>query len=313
MRYRQLGHTELEVSEICFGTWPISGHAMGKVDEQDAKAVINHAVDLGINFFDTADYYGFGYAEELLAKTLGPLGDKVIITTKGGTEWDSSGNTRINLSPEYITRACEDSLRRLQKDTIDLYQLHWPDPNTPFDQTMKALRTLVDSGKVRYIGVSNFSVDQISEAEEYLPIVSNQMEYSMLRRSCEGDMIPFCTEHDISFLPYKVLGRGMLTGKFKDQPVFQEGDWRNKDPMFQGSSFQKGSLLVQQLKPIAESHGGTTSQLAIAWVLRLPIVASVVVGAKSAQQIEESCQGIGWDLSENDINEINECLNLATS
>jgi aryl-alcohol dehydrogenase-like predicted oxidoreductase len=312
MKYRQIKHTDLIISEVGFGTWPISGHGMGEVDEQKAIETILHAVELGINFFDTADMYGFGYAEELLAKTLGAKIKDLVIATKVGNEWDAAGNLRSNLQPDYIIQACENSLRRLKLETIDLYQLHKPDPDTPIEKTMQALLTLIESGKIRYVGLSNFSVEQLSEARRYLPIVSNQVEYSMLERSIEHQMIPYCTENEISILPYKVLGRGLLTGKFKELPVFSKGDWRASDAEFQEERFREILEIVDQLKPIAEAYDSTLSQLAAAWVLRLAPVASVIVGAKNAQQIEESCGRSPLNLKANDLYQIEQILNQLT-
>lgn len=312
MRYRTIKHTDLTISEVGFGTWPISGHGMGEVDEQKAMETIHHAVELGITFFDTADMYGFGYAEELLAKTLGAKIKDFVIATKVGNEWDALGNLRSNLQPDYIIQACENSLRRLKLEAIDLYQLHIPDPNTPIEKTMEALSTLRESGKIRYVGLSNFSVEQLSEARRYLPIVSNQIEYSMLERSIEHEMIPYCTENEISILPYKVLGRGLLTGKFKELPIFSIGDWRASDPEFQEERFGEIMKIVDQLKPIAEAYSVTLSELATAWVLRLATVASVIVGAKHPKQIEESCGRSPLNLKDNDLYKIEEILNQLT-
>jgi aryl-alcohol dehydrogenase-like predicted oxidoreductase len=305
MQYRFLSQTELKVSEIAFGTWPISGHGMGRVDEQEAIATIHKAIDQGITFFDTADMYGFGYAEELLARAIPPSErNGIVITTKVGMEWDDAGNLRRNLKPEYILRACEDSLRRLKTDTIDLYQIHWPDPETPFEETAEALQKLVWDGKVRYIGVSNFSVLEMERALSYLPIVSNQLEYSLIKRDIEMDIIPFCIENQISVLPYKVLGRGILTGKFNKIPVFEENDWRTKETYFQQEVFNQTSTKVTELKAVANKYNVSPGQTAIAWSLRLPIVASVIVGVKKPDQIEESCGGTGWQLQQEHIDKL---------
>lgn len=301
MRYRKLLQTELKVSEICFGTWPISGHGMGKVNETDAQHTINRAIELGVNFFDTADMYGFGYAEALLGRTLGSVKEDVIIATKVGLEWDDKGNLRRNLQADYVIRACEDSLRRLQADKIDLYQLHWPDPDTPMNETMEALSQLVDSGKVRYIGVSNFSFEQMEEASRYLPIVSNQIEYSLLDRTAETEILPYAVKEKVSILPYKVLGRGILTGKLKEPPIFEKGDWRSEEDIFQKDRLLRSLERVEQLKPIAAVYGCTVSQLAIAWALRFEHIPSVIIGAKRPHQIEESCSGSGISLSSSDI------------
>jgi len=308
MEYRSLKNTDLQVSSIGFGTWPISGHGMGPVNEQKSADTIRHALELGINFFDTADMYGFGYAEELLSRTLGEKRKEVVIATKVGLEWDDAGNLRRNLRPDYIVQACENSLRRLRLDHIDLYQLHWPDPDTPIEETMVALQKLVDAGKVRYVGVSNFSEAQLSEARKHLPVCSNQIEYSMLERSPEEKVIPYCSQNDIGILAYKALGRGLLTGRYQKRPVFAEGDWRKDDPEFQEERFAEILDIVNRLKPIADSYGVTLSQLATAWVLRLPVVASVIVGARQPEQLEESSRGALIDFKDEDLAAIENIL-----
>lgn len=296
MRYRKLKQTNLEVSEIGFGTWPISGHGMGKVDERDSENTIFRAIEMGVNFFDTADMYGFGYAEELVGRFVTSSFKDMIIATKVGLEWDNHGNLRRNLQADYVIRACEDSLKRLKTDKIDLYQLHWPDPDTPIEETMEALRKLVDSGKVRYVGVSNFSVEQIEEASQCMPIVSNQIEYHLLDRTAENTVIPHAYENEVSILPYKVLGRGILTGKFKGISQFEKGDWRSEEDIFQKNQLRQSLERVDQLKPIAASCGCTVSQLVIAWTLRWEHVPSVIIGAKRPDQMEESCLGSGITL-----------------
>lgn len=301
MRYRHLKNTELKISAISFGTWPISGHGMGSVNQQKAVDTIHRAVELGINFFDTADMYGFGYAEELLAKTLGNKRKEVVIATKVGLEWDNAGNLRKNLRPEYIIRACEDSLRRLKLERIDLYQLHWPDPDTPIEETVGALQKLIAAGKIRYVGVSNFSVSLLSEVLKNMPVCSNQIEYSMLERSPEKEVIPYCAQQEVSILAYKVLERGLLTGRYTSLPSFAEGDWRKEDPKFQGEYFANIQSIVHQLKPIADSYGCTLSQLATAWALRLADTATVIVGAKQPEQLEESCGGAAIDICQEDL------------
>jgi aryl-alcohol dehydrogenase-like predicted oxidoreductase len=304
MRYRKWNGTELVVSEVCFGTWPISGHGMGKVDEKDACSTISRAVEMGVNFFDTADMYGFGYAEELLGRYV-TSNKEAIIATKVGLEWDAKGNLRNNLQGDYIIQACEASLKRLKVDAIHLYQLHWPDPDTPLEETMAALQKLVDAGKVRYVGVSNFSAEQLEEASRYMPIASNQIEYLLLDRRAEDDVIPYAAQKGISILPYKVLGRGILTGKFKGTVQFEKGDWRSEEDIFQQEQLQRSLEGVEQLKPIAARYGCTVSQLVIAWTLRWEHVPSVIIGAKRPDQIAESCLSSGIDLSPECVEEIN--------
>ncbi|MUG71975.1 hypothetical protein GNP93_14990 [Paenibacillus validus] len=305
MNYNYINKTELKVSEIGFGTWPISGHGMGSADEQQSLHTLFHARDRGVNFFDTADMYGFGYAETLLGKVFKHHKDDVIIATKVGMQWDNQGNLRKNLRADYIRQACEDSLKRLQTDRIDLYQLHWPDPETPLEETMEALSRLVDQGKVRYVGVSNFSVEEMKEAGKYLPLVSNQIEYSLLERSPENEVIPYASKGQISILPYKILGRGILTGKFKGVAHFEKGDWRSEEEIFKQEQLAKSLAAVEQLRPIAESYGCSISQLVIAWALRWDMVPSVIIGARRPEQISESCADLNFSLHTEHISQIN--------
>jgi aryl-alcohol dehydrogenase-like predicted oxidoreductase len=318
MIYRKLGNTDLELSEIGFGCWAMGG-GWGKTDDKDSIAAARRALDLGINLFDTADVYGFGHSEEVLAKALGKRRKNAIIATKGGLVWDEHGCLFRSGSRHHLINAVEASLKRLKTDYIDLYQIHWPDPNTPLEITMKVMDDLVKSGKVRYIGVSNFTRKQMKECLKVRQINSLQPPYNMFMRDIEKDF-SFCKRNGIGIVTYGPLAYGLLTGKFTKESEFPETDWRSgrlfPDPgdwqyhidLFHGKQFKKNLSIVEGLKKIAKKLGKTVGQLSIAWVLSSPEVTSAIVGAKRPSQLEENAGGSGWKLSKEEKIKINELL-----
>ncbi len=305
MEYRFLGNSDLEVSTICFGCWAIGKWGWGNdVDDANSIAAIHRALDLGINFFDTADVYGRGHSEEILAKALGRRRKEVIIATKVGNRWDESGRIWGDLSREYILKAVDDSLRRLQTEVIDLYQVHRPDENTPICETMEALLECVKAGKVRYIGLSNQTPEQIREYLKYGPVVSLQPPLNLLYRYAEVQLLPLCQEKNIGVIPYSPLARGLLTGKY-DRPVsFPEGDFRRDYFLFMGEAFARNIKIVKALQKYAEAAGRPVSHLAIAWILAHPAVTSAIVGAKRPKQIEETAGAFDWKLGQDELKAI---------
>ncbi|NOY76737.1 MAG: aldo/keto reductase [Calditrichaeota bacterium] len=309
MDYRQLGTSDLKISDIGFGTWAIGARGWGNVNDEDSIAAIRRAMDLEINFFDTADVYGRGHAEDVLARALGNRRKEVILATKVGNRWSSDGSrVWADLSPAYIRQAVEDSLRRLQTDVIDLYQIHRPDPKTPVADTMGILLDLVKEGKIRYIGTSNLNPDQLREYLSYGPVVSLQPILNLLARHTEVQLLPLCQEKNVGVVVYSPMAMGLLTGKY-DRPVqFAPGDFRAANFLFQGKTFERNIAIVNALKVFAEERGFTVAQLAVAWVLAHPAVTSAICGAKRPEQIEETVRAFEWKLSHEELIQIDKIV-----
>ncbi len=285
MELRALGSKGPRVSVIGFGAWAMGGRGWGAVDDDETIAAVQRSIDLGSTFVDTAEAYGDGHSEELIGRALQGRRQDVFLATKvRGSD----------LSRKHIMEAIDDSLRRLQTDYVDLYQLHWPDEKTPIEESMKALDDLVAVGKVRYVGVSNFDVALMTRALEVRHIDSLQPVYSMLNRSIEKEILPFCQENGIGTVVYSPMAKGLLTGKYKPDATFPSGDVRATDPLFQGERFQRNLELVETLKPMAEAHGVTVAQVALNWTLQNPAVTVSIAGAKRPEQVEENVGGQGW-------------------
>jgi aryl-alcohol dehydrogenase-like predicted oxidoreductase len=312
MEYRKLG--ELEVSVIGYGAWGIGGAPFWRT-EGDKKSIasIKKSFDLGINFFDTAPVYGFGHSEELIGKALKPVRDKVILATKCGLRWgkESLSSLRKDASRKSILEEIDLSLKRLDTDRIDLYQVHWPDAETTQQETMETLLEIQEQGKIRCIGVSNYSAAQIKECIKYGKIVSLQPEYSLLAREIEKETVSLCIEHGIGIIAYSPLSSGVLTGKYDKDTKFK--DWRSKGIIgtFTGEGFVENISKVDQLKEIAGVEGKTCGQTAINWVLRQPGLATAVVGVKNSAQVEENLKAIGWQPSIENDKKIEEIFALA--
>jgi aryl-alcohol dehydrogenase-like predicted oxidoreductase len=303
MEYRTLGRTDLHVSRLAFGCEPLGGTDWGRVDEDQVIEAVMKALDHGINLFDTADVYGLGHSEEILAKALGSRRRDVIISTKFGINWQKSiGQTRSNTfrdsSPRRVVEALEQSLRRLQLDCIPLYFVHWPDPNTTINDTMEAMLRCRDAGKIRCIGLSNFPLNLIREADQIADLAAVQLGYSVLDHESGAEVRTFCREHKIGILAYGTLAQGLLTGKFNSSTVFGENDRRARLPHFQTGELTKNLKAVDRLREVGKSRDRSPAEVAIRWVLDDPAVSCAIVGAKTPEQVETNAGSFGWCLSQ---------------
>lgn len=309
MKFNILGKTELNVSVIGFGAWGIGGYPFWnhEGDKKSERAILK-AFDCGINFYDTAPVYGFGHSEELLGKTLNSIRDEIIIATKAGLVWDKPKVSCItrNCTRESILSEIDLSLKRLKTDWIDLYQIHWPDTETSHTETVEALLELQQKGKIRYFGVSNYSIGQMSECLDIAPLPSLQTQYSLLDRKIENEIIPFCLENDIGILAYSPLASGVLTGKYDKKTQFT--DWRSKNLLrdFSGEAYECDINKVEKLKEIASKTNETCARLAIKWLISQPAVTSTLVGVKNEKQIAENILGVDLPLENIYFDEINE-------
>lgn len=307
MKTRKLGWTDLNLSVIGLGTWAIGGGGWqwgwGPQDDQESIAAISRALELGVNWIDTAAVYGLGHSEEIVGRAVEGLREKPIIATKCGLVWDNNGNISNRLKEESIRAEVEASLKRLRVDVIDLYQIHWPIPDEDIEEAWGAIADIVKEGKVRYAGVSNFSVEQLERIRTIHPIASLQPPYNMIRREAEEGLLEYCAEHNIGVITYSPMERGLLAGKFTKERVqnLPEDDHRRRDSRFQEPELSANLELVEGLRGIAEKRGRTVGQLAIAWILRRPEVTAAIVGARHPYQIEETVLAGDWALSEEDI------------
>ncbi len=305
------GRTGLEVTPIAFGTWQLGGD-WGDYDEREAIAAIRHARGLGINLFDTAQAYGFGVSERLLGEALHDElrahREEIVLATKGGLRMDSEHGLVRDCSPAWLRQGVEGSLRNLGVERIDLYQVHWPDPNVPFAETGWVLEELREEGKIAHVGVSNFSARQMVELECSCPVESVQPPYHLFRREIERDVLPYACEQDIGVLVYGPLAHGLLTGAMDADTTFADDDWRSRSELFAGEAFARNLQTVAELERFASERDWSLSQLAIAWTLAHPAVHVAIVGARSAAHIEDSVGALEVRLSEEDMREIDDIM-----
>ena len=306
MKTRKLGYSDLELTEVGFGAWAIGGEwkfGWGPQDDKEAITGIQRAVELGVNWIDTAAIYGLGHSEELVGKAVESFRDDVIIATKCSIVFDDKGNTSNSLKRETIIRECEDSLRRLNMDWIDLYQIHWPMDEERIEEGWEAIAGLIAKGKIKYGGVSNFNLSHLERAQGISPIASLQPPYSMMRREVEGEIFDYCEEKQIGVVAYSPMQCGLLTGSF-DMDRVAESDWRRQAEEFKEPNLSVNLTFADELKPIAQKYGKSVAQLAIAWVLRLDVVTSAIVGSRRPSQIEETIGGAGWKIEDDDLETI---------
>jgi aryl-alcohol dehydrogenase-like predicted oxidoreductase len=320
MQTRQLGNSDLHITPVGFGAWALGGSgwqfSWGAQNDSDSTSAIHRALELGINWIDTAAVYGLGHSEEVVGRAVkGWSGSKPYIFTKCGLRWDSAGTVQKVLNKESIREEAENSLRRLQVNAIDLYQIHWPpDPDSP--QLEEAWTTLADlkrEGKVRWIGVSNFNVKQLRRAKAIAPITSLQPQYSLINRSAEEDILPYCLREGIGVIVYSPMASGLLTGSMTHERAAKlpKDDWRSSDPEFREPKLSRNLELVDRLREIGQRHNRLPGEVAIAWTLRNPAVTAAIVGARNARQANGVMRAGELRLSDKEVNEIEELLEPA--
>ncbi|MBD2676788.1 MULTISPECIES: aldo/keto reductase [Nostoc] len=310
MQTKQLGNSELHITPIGFGAWAIGGgdwaFGWGTQDDEESMAAINRALDLGVNWIDTAAIYGLGHSEEVVAKALKGRGDRPYIFTKCSMIWDENRKIGNSLKADSIRREVEASLRRLDIETIDLYQIHWPNPDPEIEEGWTTLAKLKDEGKVRYIGVSNFNVQQLQRAQNIAPVTSLQPPYSLVKPNVENEILPFCKENNIGVIVYSPMQSGLLTGKMTPERVanFPDDDWRRNSSEFQEPRLSRNLKLVEVLRHIGEKHGRSPGEVAIAWTLNNPAVTAAIVGGRNPQQVEGIIGAGDFRLNQQELDEI---------
>ncbi|HET7480758.1 MAG TPA: aldo/keto reductase [Rubrobacteraceae bacterium] len=313
MKQRTLGSQGLVVSELGLGCMGMS-EFYGTPDEDESIATIHRALELGINFLDTADMYGPFTNEKLVGKAIADRRDDVVLATKFGNERGEDGaRLGINGRPEYVRRACDDSLKRLGIDYIDLYYQHRVDPDTPVEETWGAMKELVEAGKVRYLGISEAAPDTIRKAHAVHPVTALQTEYSLWSRDPEDEILPTVRELGIGFVAYSPLGRGFLTGQFEKFEDLPEGDYRRSSPRFQGENFEKNLQMVERVREIAEEKGATPGQLALAWLLAQGDDIVPIPGTKRRKYLEENAAAVDIELTDEDLARIEEAAPVGSA
>ncbi len=311
MQEVRLGRTDLVVSKIALGTWSYGGE-WGAVDADAATRTITGAVDLGINFFDSAQAYGFGAAEQILGDALWPWlrRDEVVIATKGGLRPEGGGLVR-DTSKEWLREGVDASLRSLRTDYIDLYQVHWPDVSTPAAETGAVLQELVAQGKIRYVGVSNYDVAQLAELRRFVAVDTVQPPYHLFRQDIEMDLLPYCAEHEIGVLVYGALAHGLLTGSMTPDTTFAADDWRSRSPDFAGQTFAANLAVIADLEVFAAERDLSLPELAVAWTLAHPAVDVALVGARTPDHLRDSIAAADVKLEDEDLWEIERIVSSA--
>ncbi len=311
MKRKRLGNTDMEITPVGFGSWAIGGgnweFGWGPQDDNKAIAAIQHEIELGVNWIDTAAVYGLGHSEELVAEAVKNMDPKPYIFTKCTLAWDENRVVHSNHTRASIFRECEASLRRLRTDVIDLYQVHWPtDTEDGNDEAWQAMSDLKKEGKVRYIGVSNFNVSQMKRAMRIAPISSLQPPYSLINRAIEDDILPFCEKNNIGVIVYSPMGAGMLTGAMTRERIanFPSDDWRRKNKNFLAPRLDHNLEIADKLKEVGKRHGRSAGEVAIAWTLRHTAVTAAIVGGRSPEQVDGIIGAMEFRLDKKEIREI---------
>ena len=303
-----LGAQGPTISRLGMGCWALGGHGWGKVDVNDALRAVSCAADNGVTFFDTADAYGLGLSEELLAKALGKSRNDVVIATKGGVRWNSRREVWTDISPSYLRRAVEASLRRLHLEQIPLYYLHKPDGVTLVQDSVAALERLREDGKIGAIGLANFSTGQLTDALQVAPVSAVQVRFNLFDRSVCRELLGICTRHAITVVAWGALADGLLTGKFSAETRFPDDDHRSRMSEFEGEAFLNNLATVASLERLAASRGRKVSQLALRWVLDRAKVTCSLFGAKTDTQVMQNLGADGWNLTEEELATIDDLV-----
>ncbi len=312
MQTRQLGDSPVHVTPIIFGAWAIGGWMWGGTEVQESIDAIHASIDEGVNTIDTAAIYGMGYSEELVGRAIKGIRDKVVIATKCGMRWDSAEGSepweqkdnqgrdvviRKNAKPSSIAFECEQSLKRLGVDVIDLYQIHWPDKSTPVEDSIWAMEKLHKAGKIKAIGVSNYDVEWLRGAKAVAPIASLQPPYSLIQRGIEDEILPFCRKNGISVIVYSPLERGLLTGKVGPDREFAPGDHRAGHKYFTVENRKRVLEALEKIRPIAQAHNASLAQIVINWTVHEPGITAALVGARNVEQARHNAQALHFELS----------------
>ncbi len=314
METRPLGNSDLQISPIGIGTWAIGGPDgnwnWGPQDDQESIDAIRKAVDLGVNWIDTAPAYGKGHSEEVVGKALKGLSKKPYLFTKNSLVWGSDREIFNSLKAESIRRECEDSLKRLGVEALDLWQIHWPNPDGDIEEGWTEMAKLQKAGKVRWIGVSNFSPSQMKRAQSIAPVTSLQPPYSALRRDIEEELLPFCAKENIGVIVYSPMQAGLLSGRMTLEKIknLAPGDWRRNDANFREPKLSKNLALQAAFAKVAARHGHPAGVAALAWVLRRSEVTGAIVGVRNAQQVEELAPALEYRLNQDEREEIGRVL-----
>ncbi len=319
LQTKQLGSSDMHITPVGYGSWAIGGSgwqfAWGKQNDADSVTAIHRALELGVNWIDTAAVYGLGHSEEIVTRALATWpGPRPYVFTKCGLRWDAQGQTHRVLTAASIRQECEDSLRRLKVDTIDLYQIHWPVEDTKeLEEGWSTMAQLQREGKARWIGVSNFDVEQMKRAQDIAPITSLQPRYSLVHTEVERELLPFCQHEGIGVIVYSPMASGLLTGAMTRERISKlpDDDWRKRDPDFNEPGLSAHLALVERLRAVGKRHGYPPGAVAVAWTLRHAAVTAAIVGARKPEQVDDMVAAAAVHLTESDLNEIETVDELA--
>jgi aryl-alcohol dehydrogenase-like predicted oxidoreductase len=311
LQKRQFGNTDMQITPVGFGAWALGGgnwvYAWGPQDDVESIAAIHHALDVGINLIDTAAGYGLGHSEEVVGQALKGMAERPYVFTKCSLTWNERGEIIDSLKRNSVRRECEDSLRRLKIDAIDLYQIHWPRPDEDIEEGWSTLAELQREGKIRWLGVSNFSVTQMERAAAIAPVNSLQPPYSLIRPEVEHELLPYCQDKNIGVIVYSPMYSGLLSGKMTAERIknMPPDDWRQRDPEFRSPRLEPNLRLVATLAEIGEKHGVEPGAVAIAWTLRHPAVTAAIVGARRPSQVDGILPSATLELAPDEIEQLN--------